>query len=69
MTKSMEIPLAQVAPTGWEIDSPEMVQTVWDMVIAEQNNRVQSIEDRMLMAILRSYYAGLTGEWKKEESK
>lgn len=57
--RTIEIPMPEVAPTGWVVDSAEAVHEVWDMVMAEQDGRVQSIEDRMLMAILRSVHEGL----------
>lgn len=57
--KTLTIPMPAVAPTGFEIDNAQAVHPVWDMVISEQNGRVQSIEDRMLMAMLRAVHEGL----------
>lgn len=56
---TLTIPMPSVAPTGWEIDTADMVHGVWDMVMAERAGRIQSIEDRMLMSILRATHEGL----------
>lgn len=56
---TLTIPMPAVAPTGFEIDKAEAIHPVWEMVMAEQGGRVQSIEDRMLMAVLRAVHEGL----------
>lgn len=50
----------QVAPLGWELDR-DGVRGVWDTFVKPQqeSGELQSIEDRMLMAILRAVYVAL----------
>lgn len=60
--KYIEIPMPVVAPTGWEVDTPSMVEEVWDAFVKPSQSDdapPQSVEMRMLMAILRSVYDGL----------
>lgn len=57
--RTLNIPIPAVAPTGIEIDRAEAIHPVWEMVVTEQGGRVQSIEDRMLMAVLRAVHEGL----------
>lgn len=56
--RTLIIPLPSVAPTGFEIDRAEPMHDIWGLVMGEQNGRVQSIEDRMLMATLRAVHEG-----------
>ena len=61
-SRTITIPVPVVAPLGWELDKPQMVQDVWDVFVKpEQDAGVpQSIEMRALMAILRAIYQGLS---------
>lgn len=54
-------PIPTVRPLGYEVTA-EMVQEVWDAYIkpGQDAGMPQSVEERVLMAILRSVYAGLT---------
>lgn len=63
MSKTISIPVPLVAPIGWEVDKPEMIQDVWDAFVKpsqSDNAPPQSAEMRVLMAILRSVYEGLS---------
>jgi hypothetical protein len=56
------IPIPLVAPFGSPVDKPEFVQDVWDTFVkpAQDADEPQSAEMRVLMAILRSVYEGLS---------
>jgi hypothetical protein len=60
--RTITIPVPIVAPTGSELDKPEYVQEVWDAFVKpEQDAEIpQSVEMRLLMAILRAVHAGLS---------
>lgn len=60
------IPVPLVAPVGWELDDPNIVQEVWDAFVKPEQDAgtPQSGEMRCLMAILRAVYKGLAD--KKE---
>ncbi len=54
-----ELKLVPVAPLGVELDR-DAVRMVWDeFVVRLQDGQLQSIEDRTLMACLRSLYISL----------
>jgi len=55
------IPPILVAPLGYPIIHPESIHDIWDVYIKPSQERgdPQSIEERMLMAVLRSVHAGL----------
>lgn len=61
MSNTFECPIPIVAPLGQEVDS-KAVREVWDTYIrpGQERGDVQSIEERLLMSILRAVYAGLT---------
>lgn len=56
------IPMPTVAPVGWAIDDPQMIQDVWDVFVKPEQDAgmPQSIEMRKLMAILRAVFHGLS---------
>lgn len=58
------IPGIYVAPLGIQITNPEAIHDIWDVYIKPSQERgdLQSIEERMLMAVLRSVHAGLDTE-------
>jgi hypothetical protein len=60
--KMMAIPVPVVAPLGWEVDDPKVVQEVWDTFVKpeQEAGTPQSGEMRVLMAILRAVYEGLS---------
>lgn len=61
--KWMTIPVPLVAPFGFEVDNPAMVQEVWDTFVKPSQSDdapPQSAEMRVLMAILRAVNEGLT---------
>lgn len=55
------IPIPSMAPFGDPLDEPEFVQEVWDTFVKpdQDSGGPQSVEMRMLMAILRAVYRGL----------
>jgi hypothetical protein len=54
------VKLPAVYPLGWEIDSSEMIKELWDFFQDIRNDGgVPSIEDRMMHAVLRSFYEAL----------
>lgn len=57
----MVIPIPRVAPLGIPVNTINGVQEVWDTFIkpAQDAGEPQSIEERVLMAILRSMYVGV----------
>lgn len=59
---AISIPVPMVAPFGALITRPETVQEVWDAFVKPEQDAgtPQSIEMRLLMAILRAVYQGLT---------
>lgn len=56
----VQIPVPLVRPLGISVTT-DAVQEVWDTFIKPVQDRgdVQSVEDRILMAILRAVYEGL----------
>ena len=58
---TVTIPLPVVMPFGSRLDRPEFVQEVWDAFVKpDQEEKIpQSVEMRLLMAILRALYQGL----------
>ncbi|MEX1078899.1 MAG: hypothetical protein WED09_07310 [Homoserinimonas sp.] len=57
--KLVTIPVPVVAPLGQEVTRDE-VRAAWEtFVVQQQGGGLQSIEDRILMAILRAVYEGL----------
>lgn len=69
----MELKLVPVAPLGQEIDR-DGVRMVWDTFVkpVQDSGDLQSIEDRYLMACLRSLYISLPpteGEPDEEENR
>lgn len=58
--QKITIPMPVVAPFGTEVNA-DAVQMVWDTYIkpGQEAEMPQSIEERILMAILRAIYAGL----------
>ena len=58
--KMLTIPHPTVRPLGQEVSRDE-VRAVWDTWVkpAQDSGEIQSIEDRILMAILRAVYEGL----------
>ena len=61
---TITIPVPSVAPLGIPVDSPEAVREVWDAFVKpEQDAGIpQSVEMRVLMAILRAVHAGLSDD-------
>ena len=60
--KTITIPVPLVAPFGFEVNDPAMVEDVWDTFVkpAQSDDAPpQSAEMRVLMAILRAVHAGL----------
>lgn len=60
--KRITIPVPLVAPFGFEVDTPAMVQEVWDTFVKPSQSDdapPQSGEMRVLMAILRAVAQGL----------
>lgn len=57
----IKIPMPVVAPLGVEVTS-DAVQEVWNVFVkpGQESGVPQSFEERVLMAILRSVYQGLT---------
>lgn len=55
-------PVPIVAPLGTALDKPEYVQEVWDAFVKpdQDSGLPQSVEMRMLMAILRAVHKGLS---------
>lgn len=55
------IPVPMVAPMGISINSRAAVQEVWDAFVKpdQEAGNIQSVEMRMLMAILRAVYEGM----------
>ena len=62
----MEIPVPIVAPFGVEVTA-DAVKEVWDVFVkpGQDAGELQSVEDRILMAILRAVYAGFTFDYKE----
>lgn len=60
-TEHITVPLPIVRPLGTPITSGA-VQEVWDVFVkpAQDRGDIQSVEDRILMAILRAVYIGMT---------
>jgi hypothetical protein len=60
MTRWMNMPVPTAAPLGVEV-LPEHAQEVWDAFVKpeQEADTPQSVEMRMLMAILRAFHAGL----------
>lgn len=56
----MEMDVPRVLPLGIEVDR-DAVREVWDTFVKpiQERGDLQSVEDRILMAILRSVYAAL----------
>ena len=68
-TTELTVPWPMMAPFGADL-GPEAVQEVWDAFVVPDQERggAQSVEMRLLMAILRSMYAGMNPiepGWKK----
>lgn len=61
---TIEIPVPRVAPLMIPLDDPAMVQEVWDVFVKpdQEAGIPQSVEMRMLMAILRAVHAGLSSD-------
>lgn len=60
--KTITIPVPLVAPSGFEVNDPAMVEDVWDTFVKPTQSDdapPQSAEMRVLMAILRAVHAGL----------
>lgn len=57
----IQIPVPIVAPVGWELTDPAIVQEVWDTFVKpdQEAGIPQSGEMRCLMAILRAVHKGL----------
>lgn len=67
---SITIPIPRVLPFGIPVDDVGGVQEVWDVFVKptqDDSAPPQSIEDRMLMAILRAVYVGLSEETPTSE--
>lgn len=60
--KYISIPVPQVAPLGWEVEDPEMIKGIWDTFVQPDIDAQvpQSVEMRVLMAVLRAVYEGLS---------
>jgi len=58
---TLTIPVPMVAPLGIPVDTKVKVQEIWDTFVKpEQDAGIpQSVEMRVLMAILRSVYEGM----------
>ena len=58
------IPVPRVAPFGEPADKRSFLQDVWDTFIkpSQEAGNPQSIEERILMAVLRAVYEGLPEE-------
>ena len=65
------IAVPMVRPLWTPLDQPEYIQEVWDTFVKpEQDAEVpQSVEMRMLMAILRSVYDGLAMGAEQDDSE
>jgi hypothetical protein len=63
-TITITIPTPIVAPLGWAVDNPQMIQDLWDTFVKPEQDagRPPSVEMRVLMAVLRALYVGLGGE-------
>lgn len=61
-TETIPIPIPRLAPFGLAISDPESVQEVWDAFVKPDQDagRLQSVEMRALMAILRAVHQGMT---------
>jgi len=61
---SITIPIPRVRPLGIPVDTVSGVQEVWDAFIkpAQDRGDIQSVEERVLMAILRAVYQGIDEE-------
>lgn len=60
--RTVTIPVPLVAPMGWELTDPEIVEGLWETFVKPSQSDdapPQSIELRCLMAILRSVHKGL----------
>lgn len=61
---TLTIPVPVVAPFGSLLDKPEYVQEVWDAFVKPDQEALipPSVEMRLLMAILRAVYEGLSAD-------
>ena len=57
MIEELTIQVPRVAPVGWPVETAEIIHEVWDVFTRRDN--VQSVEERVLMAILRSVHDAL----------
>lgn len=66
---SVSMPVPVVAPFGWCVTDPEVIQDVWDTFVrpSQEAGEIQSSEMRVLMAILRAAYVGLTSIYDARE--
>lgn len=72
MNKTLTIPVPTVAPFGDEMSSKDSIQEVWDAFVkpSQQDEFApQSVEMRVLMAILRAVYIGYLNDEKAAEEK
>jgi hypothetical protein len=64
-----ELRLVPITPLGLDIDR-DTVRMVWDeFVVRQQDGGLQSIEDRALMACLRSLYVSLPPTEKEPDEE
>lgn len=60
----LRLPRPMVAPLGMPINSAEAVHEVWDTFVkpGQDEGRIQSVEDRTLMSILRAVHEALVDD-------
>ena len=60
MTETIRIPVPTVAPLGIPVDR-DSLREVWDCYVkpGQDAGNLQSVEERILMAVLRAVYVGL----------